>query len=92
VQKCAKNATRKSIGIQTNNNDSGISAMFFFWLLLFFSKGIKSFQILPKTFVMPYEIDDFYSTFNREKGFWIVKPVASSRGRGIFLINHVRYY
>ncbi len=40
---------------------------------------------------MPYEIDDFYTTFYKEKGFWIVKPVASSRGRGIFLINHVRF-
>jgi len=28
----------------------------------------------------------------REKGTWIVKPVASSRGRGIFLVSHVRLY
>ena len=29
------------------------------------------------------------ASFYRDKGLWIVKPVASSRGRGIYLINHV---
>jgi len=28
--------------------------------------------------------------FTKEQGVWIVKPIASSRGRGIFLVNHVR--
>jgi glutathione synthase/RimK-type ligase-like ATP-grasp enzyme len=29
------------------------------------------------------------AAFQREKGVWIIKPVASSQGKGIFLINHV---
>ena len=31
----------------------------------------------------------FSAAFQREKGLWIIKPVASSQGKGIFLINHV---
>ena len=27
--------------------------------------------------------------FLKDRGPWIVKPVASSRGRGVFLVNHV---
>jgi tubulin polyglutamylase TTLL5 len=33
----------------------------------------------------------FSAAFQREKGIWIIKPVASSQGKGIFLINHVKY-
>ena len=29
------------------------------------------------------------ATFQRDKGYWIAKPVASSRGRGIAIISHV---
>ena len=29
------------------------------------------------------------AAFLKDKGPWIVKPVASSRGRGVFLVNHV---
>jgi hypothetical protein len=29
------------------------------------------------------------ATFQRERGYWIAKPVASSRGRGITIISHV---
>ena len=32
------------------------------------------------------------ATFRRQRGTWIVKPTTLSRGRGISLINHVRYY
>ncbi len=42
-----------------------------------------------------FEMYDYIFIFSaahlKERGTWIVKPVASSRGRGIFLINHVRY-
>ncbi|XP_063715109.1 serine-rich adhesin for platelets-like isoform X3 [Symsagittifera roscoffensis] len=51
-------------------------------------RGFKHFDFIPLTFITPIEFGDFQSTFAKEKGVWIVKPVASSRGRGIFLINH----
>lgn len=71
-------------------------------------KGLKNFNFIPTTFLLPYEFEDFSSkrlfasdlsrerdvsvldAFQREKGLWIIKPVASSQGKGIFLINHVR--
>ena len=69
-------------------------------------KGIKNFNFIPTTFLLPYEFEDFtglviedftylftfslnIGAFQREKGIWIIKPVASSQGKGIFLINHV---
>lgn len=32
------------------------------------------------------------AAFSRDKGPWIIKPVASSRGRGVHLVNHVSIY
>lgn len=51
-------------------------------------KGVRAFSFLPQTFVMPFEIDEFYNTFYKERGLWIVKPASLSCGRGIYLINH----
>ncbi|XP_052766508.1 tubulin polyglutamylase TTLL5-like isoform X5 [Mya arenaria] len=51
-------------------------------------KGMKHFDIIPASFVLPGEYQDFCTAFLKDKGPWIVKPVASSRGRGIFLVNH----
>ncbi|CAH1155614.1 unnamed protein product [Phaedon cochleariae] len=48
-------------------------------------KGLKHFDFIPQTFIMPYEYRELCTTHLRIKGPWIVKPVASSRGRGIFL-------
>ncbi|XP_063255094.1 tubulin polyglutamylase TTLL5 isoform X2 [Prinia subflava] len=50
--------------------------------------GIKTFHILPQTFILPAEYQDFCNTYSKDRGPWIVKPVASSRGRGVYLINH----
>ncbi|XP_063692445.1 uncharacterized protein LOC134824471 [Bolinopsis microptera] len=50
--------------------------------------GAKHFDFLPVTYVLPSEVNEFYSCFQRERGFWIAKPVASSRGRGISIISH----
>ncbi|XP_070578674.1 tubulin polyglutamylase TTLL5-like isoform X32 [Ptychodera flava] len=52
------------------------------------SKGMKHFDFIPQSFVTPSEFDEFHSAHMKDKSTWIVKPIASSRGRGIFLINH----
>ncbi|XP_077995213.1 tubulin polyglutamylase TTLL5-like isoform X2 [Glandiceps talaboti] len=52
------------------------------------SKGMKHFDFIPQSFVTPSEYEDFHGAHMKEKSTWIVKPIASSRGRGIFLINH----
>jgi len=51
-------------------------------------KGHKHFDFIPPSFVLPGDYQDFCSSFLKDKGPYIVKPVASSRGRGVFLINH----
>lgn len=85
--------------------------------------GFKNFHIVPQTFVLPSEYQEFCSkspvpvcqtralfeirsqssdTFfalffpslisdchAKDKGPWIIKPVASSRGRGIYLVSNV---
>ncbi|KAK9703147.1 Tubulin-tyrosine ligase family [Popillia japonica] len=50
-------------------------------------KGYKHFDFIPQTFVMPGEYKDLCTTHHRIKGPWIVKPVASSRGRGIYIVE-----
>ncbi|TRY73203.1 hypothetical protein TCAL_16885 [Tigriopus californicus] len=52
------------------------------------AKGAKNFNFVPKTFMIPTEYSEFAATHHRMRGAWIVKPVASSRGRGIFIVNH----
>ncbi|KAH9496123.1 Tubulin polyglutamylase ttll5 [Bulinus truncatus] len=51
-------------------------------------KGFKHFDFIPPSYVLPGDYQDFCSSFLKDKGPYIVKPVASSRGRGVFLINH----
>ena len=38
--------------------------------------------------MIPVEYSEFAATHHRMRGAWIVKPVASSRGRGIFIVSH----
>ncbi|MPC12275.1 Tubulin polyglutamylase TTLL5 [Portunus trituberculatus] len=51
--------------------------------------GVKLFDFIPTSFILPTEYRDFCDTHLRERGTWIVKPVASSQGKGIYLINQV---
>ncbi|XP_029982226.1 tubulin polyglutamylase TTLL5 isoform X2 [Sphaeramia orbicularis] len=50
--------------------------------------GFKNFHIVPQTFVLPSEYQEFCNCFSKDKGPWIIKPVASSRGRGIYLVSN----
>ncbi|XP_069806592.1 tubulin polyglutamylase TTLL5 isoform X2 [Dendropsophus ebraccatus] len=49
--------------------------------------GMRHFNLLPQTFLLPGEYQEFCNTFSKDRGPWIVKPVASSRGRGVYLVN-----
>ncbi|XP_072285146.1 tubulin polyglutamylase TTLL5 isoform X2 [Pyxicephalus adspersus] len=49
--------------------------------------GVSKFNLLPQTYLLPGEYQDFCNAFSKDRGPWIVKPVASSRGRGVYLVN-----
>ncbi|XP_071972917.1 tubulin polyglutamylase TTLL5 isoform X2 [Engystomops pustulosus] len=49
--------------------------------------GMRNFNLLPHTYLMPGEYEEFCNAFSKDRGPWIVKPVASSRGRGVYLVN-----
>jgi len=52
--------------------------------------GRKAFEFIPDTYVLPEEFADFYAHFHNDReSSWIVKPPASSQGKGIFIVNSV---
>lgn len=50
---------------------------------------MKHFDFIPQTFVLPGDYRELCSAHHRTRGPWIVKPIASSRGRGIYIVNNV---
>lgn len=49
--------------------------------------GSEAFNFLPKTYVLPQEMDDFLEEYQNSRHIWIVKPNAGSQGKGIFLLR-----
>ncbi|XP_072350544.1 tubulin polyglutamylase TTLL5 isoform X1 [Scyliorhinus torazame] len=50
--------------------------------------GFKHFNIVPQAYILPSEFQELWTAHTKEKGPWIVKPVASSRGRGVYLVTN----
>ena len=40
------------------------------------ARGVKNFNFVPKTFMIPSEYSEFAATHHRMRGAWIVKPVS----------------
>lgn len=63
--------------------------------------GKEAFNVIPDTYILPDEFADFYSHFHQlrqqqdsgpEKdklNQWIIKPINSSQGKGIFIIDDI---
>ena len=50
----------------------------------------KEYRFFPQTWLLPSEFNDFKAQFNRRKAkTFILKPEASSQGKGIFLTRNI---
>lgn len=45
------------------------------------------FDFIPDTYCIPDQLEEFYAAYERQDCFWIVKPSASSCGRGVFILR-----
>lgn len=48
-----------------------------------------SYQFIPTTFVLPKDYSMFVEEFKRSGGVWIMKPIGSAQGKGIFLFTRL---
>lgn len=57
--------------------------------------GKRNYYIIPDTYLLPDEFADFFAEFHQMKNsegrkpLWIIKPNASSQGKGIYLIDDI---
>lgn len=51
--------------------------------------GKQSYNFVPMTFVLPFDLNMLKAEFEAKPCKWILKPPASARGQGIRLINKV---
>ncbi len=52
--------------------------------------GFRHFDFVPKTFVLPQEFPQLTEESDKLPGeYWIVKPAASSQGKGIFVTSNI---
>jgi tubulin polyglutamylase TTLL5 len=49
----------------------------------------SQFNFLPETYVLPRQVDEFLDHYQNSNHIWIVKPNASSQGKGIFLLKNL---
>jgi tubulin polyglutamylase TTLL9 len=49
----------------------------------------SSYDFIPTTFVLPKEYSMFVEEFKRVGGIWIMKPIGSAQGKGIFLFTRL---
>jgi len=53
--------------------------------------GGRSFDFIPRTYTLPEEWNAYVDDVNRHPArLWIMKPAASSQGRGIHVVSHPR--
>ena len=48
-----------------------------------------SYDFIPTTFVLPKEYSMFVEEFKKVGGVWIMKPIGSAQGKGIFLFSRL---
>ena len=49
--------------------------------------GPSACDFFPTTYVLPSDAEACHQAMQRERALWIVKPIASSRGRGISIVQ-----
>ncbi|KAJ1459998.1 tubulin-tyrosine ligase family-domain-containing protein [Pelagophyceae sp. CCMP2097] len=49
----------------------------------------KAHDFMPLSFVLPREYSMFVEEFKRSGGVWIMKPIGSAQGKGIFLFSRL---
>ena len=61
----------------------------------FSARSKQVFDIMPLTYILPKEYVAFLETFSDmedkegKMNYWIMKPAAASRGRGISVVNDI---